>query len=811
MRQNGKRILSEMLVAVMLISLVPCQTQAATTKKTKLNKTSITMYVGQKKTLKLKNYAKLSTAKIRKVKWKSSNKTVATVKYKGTYRQKAVVTAKSAGTATIRVKYNGKVYKCKVTVKDTENTTDTTTQTTQSTEQATTQQATTQSAAQNSPDASNGGNMPGNNGERPTPPDNQNPGSSGTTTDITDDASLDYEKSTEIVITDEEKSTDETGAVTLNLDSELTGKKHDVEVDGTVIASVSKRNKLTITQPGTYVLSGGTKTAPLDALIEVELAEDTETETAQVHLILDGLYLTSSNLEEPDKDKGLITIKQNDSTPQLTSAIITIKADSTNVLTDVGTCGTETEDDGTTSTTYTAGIVCKKTPLVINGTGTLAITSANGNGIKCTDSLKIADAAITVGTEATPVGHNGITGKTALATDNANLTIYATNDALKTTLDEDDVAEDSSLAELGNMDIEGGSYVISSVDGDGISAYRTLLLNPQSMDVTTQIEGTPTSDGSHKCIKAGTTIDVPATAGTFTLDSTKTYSSSRASGDSNDSYADDTLHCDGYIRMEGGTFNIASGDDGVHADKGLVVNGGNITISECYEGLEAADITIAENASDDPVINITSRDDGLNAAGGSDSTGSESNPSFGQGDHFGNKGDNAGSTDYQIIINGGILTIDAEGDGIDSNGNLFITGGTITVNGPSNGGNGALDYGEGNCICQITGGTLVAAGRSDMAVAPTGYGQNVLAITFTSLQTANKEIAVKDSSGNTVISATPTKSYNHIVLSAEGLKQGETYTVYVGGTVYQTVTLSTSSYNTTVGSQNSSNRPGGRR
>lgn len=799
-KRNGRRFLSEMLAVVLLISLVPCQTQAAATKKTKLNKTSITMYVGQKKTLKLKKYTKLSTSKIKKVKWTSSNKAVATVTCKGIYRQKAVVTAKSEGTATIKVKYNGKVYKCKVNVRDTESTTDATTQ---STQQATTQQATTQSAGQNPPDASNGGNMPGNNGERPTPPDNQNPGGSGTTTDITDDASLDYEKSTEIAITDEEKSTDETGAVAINLNNEATDTGHDIMEDGTKVAEMSKKNKLTITQPGTYILSGGTEAVPLDALVEVKIA-DGAAENAQVHLILNGLYLTSNNIKADD---GLITIKKQN----LAKAIITIKAGSTNVLKDVGTCGTETEDDGTTSTTYTAGIVCKKTPLVINGTGTLEITSAKGNGIKCTDSLKIADAEITVGTEDAPAGHNGITGKTALATDNANLTVYATNDALKTTLDEDDVAEDSSLAELGNMDIEGGSYVISSVDGDGISAYRTLLLNPQSMNVTTQIEETPTGDGSHKCIKAGTTIDVPATAGTFTLDSSKTYSSSRASGDSNDSYADDTLHCDGYIRIEGGTFNIASGDDGVHADQGLVVNGGNITISECYEGLEAADITIAENAEYNPVITITSRDDGLNAAGGSDSTGSESNPSFGPGDHFGNKGDNAGSTDYQIIINGGTLTIDAGGDGIDSNGNLFITGGTIMVNGPNNGGNGALDYGEGSCICQITGGTLVAAGRSDMAVTPTGYGQNVLAITFTSLQAANKEIAVKDSSGNTVISATPTKSYNHIVLSAGGLKQGETYTVYVDGTAYQTVTLSTSSYNTTLGSQSNSDRPGGRR
>ena len=66
-----------------------------------------------------------------------------------------------------------------------------------------------------------------------------------------------------------------------------------------------------------------------------------------------------------------------------------------------------------------------------------------------------------------------------------------------------------------------------------------------------------------------------------------------------------------------------------------------------------------------------------------------------------------------------MLYIEAEGDGFDSNGNGVITGGIVLVNGPTSGGNGVFDVGDNNNTLTITGGIVIGAGTSDMAVTPT--------------------------------------------------------------------------------------------
>ena len=514
---------------------------------------------------------------------------------------------------------------------------------------------------------------------------------------------------------------------------------------------ISKKNKLTITAPGTYLLHTETIEEAVDGLIEVDYKQDEngETLTGTVHIILDGMNLTSSKNTEPDSDTGLITIKKS-----ATRAVITVKADSINTLSDTGDTGID-KDDGV-STTYTGGIVCKKTPLTINGSGTLNIYSKNGNGIKATDTLKIRNTRINVSgvEDGTATGHNGITGKTELYIYQADLTIHSDGDALKTTLDETDVADDETLADLGNMVIDGGTYQIISDNGDGISAFRTLLLNPSEMDVTTKNLASSTEDSSYKGEKAGVTIYIPDTAGTINIDTTATYSKLRKKQDSNDPYADDALHCNGSICIDGGTLILSAGDDAIHSDVGLQINGGTIQIVESYEGLESGDITINGGT-----IDVKARDDGLNAAGGN----------------------NASQTNYQIIINGGALTVDADGDGIDSNGNIFFRGGTVMVNGPENGGNGALDYGDNNCVCEISGGTLIAAGAVGMDDAPTsGSSQPVVNVRFSTVQNADTYVALKDGDGNTVLSARPTKRFQSIILSCKALMLGETYTVCYG-------------------------------
>lgn len=579
-----------------------------------------------------------------------------------------------------------------------------------------------------------------------------------------DDSSADYVEPTRTAYTEDDENISTEGATTVKMSSAATGSK--------VTESnyeISKKNKLTITAPGTYVIQSA-EGETTDGLIEVKYSDDTMTGT--VHLILNGVRLTSSNNTAPDSDTGMITIKSN-----VTKAVITVAQNTTNTLTDTGATGID--EDDSTSTTYTAGIISKKTPLTINGSGTLNITSKNGNGIKCTDELKILDACVTVsGADGSAVGHNGITGKTGLAIKNAVVSVHSNADGIKTTLDATDVEADSTLAELGNMEIDQADITAISENGDGISAYRTLYLNPKTLSATTKNAASSTQDGSYKAIKAGTTIYVPETAGTITADTTATYSSSRASGDSNDSVADDCIHCNGSIKIDGGTFKLASGDDGIHSDVGLIINGGNIVVTESYEGLESGDITV-----NDGVINVTSRDDGFNAAGGSDSTTTPGAGQFG-GDNF-HKGDSASATQYQIIVNGGTIIVDAEGDGIDSNGNIFFKGGTVTVNGSTNGGNGALDYGDSSdCVCEISGGTLIAAGAMGMDVSPTsGSTQPSVNVRLSSAQNANTYVVLKDSSGNTVMTACPTKQFQSVVLSCEALTLGSTYTVYYGSSL----------------------------
>lgn len=141
-----------------------------------------------------------------------------------------------------------------------------------------------------------------------------------------------------------------------------------------------------------------------------------------------------------------------------------------------------------------------------------------------------------------------------------------------------------------------------------------------------------------KGLKAAGSIRI--TGGSFSIDS-----------------ADDAVHSNASITINGGTFEIATGDDGVHADETLTVTDGTIDISVSYEGLEALDVCIEGGD-----ISLVADDDGLNAAGGTDSSGTSGGSS---------------SSNGSISISGGNLHITASGDGIDANGSLTISGGTF--------------------------------------------------------------------------------------------------------------------------------------
>ncbi|MCU0520879.1 MAG: dockerin type 1, partial [Anaerolineae bacterium] len=134
-----------------------------------------------------------------------------------------------------------------------------------------------------------------------------------------------------------------------------------------------------------------------------------------------------------------------------------------------------------------------------------------------------------------------------------------------------------------------------------------------------------------------------------------------------------------------------------------------------------------------------------------------------------------------LHLNGGYVYVEAEGDGIDANSPIDMTGGTVIVNGPTEEMNGALDYlGE----LKVTGGLLIAVGSAGMAQAPsTSSTQNSVLMVFPAIQPAGTLVAIEGSNGEDVITFLPTKSYQSVVVSSPVLQKGATYTVYTGGTV----------------------------
>ena len=147
-----------------------------------------------------------------------------------------------------------------------------------------------------------------------------------------------------------------------------------------------------------------------------------------------------------------------------------------------------------------------------------------------------------------------------------------------------------------------------------------------------------------------------------------------------------------------------------------------------------------------------------------------------------------------VYICGGSLTINAEGDGIDSNGDLLISAGEVYVEGSTGDGDGALDYaGTG----QVSGGTIIALGSTGMvqSLEPTG-DQGIMLVTLSG--EAGGKVTLSDASGTELASYTATKSYACAVVSCEGIAQGEAYTLSNGSQSVE-VTMDSTSYSDATG------------
>lgn len=341
-------------------------------------------------------------------------------------------------------------------------------------------------------------------------------------------------------------------------------------------------------------------------------------------------------------------------------------------------------------------------------------------------------------------GENKIT---ATATKDYNGAIYSKSDLI---LSGDGSLEISStidgIVSKDDLKIDGGTFIVNAKD-EGIVGKDSITINGGDLTITaTNGHGLKTSNEEKKG-------DMEIAGGKISINS-----------------GTDGLHSIANIRISDGVITISAGDDGIHADSTITIDGGTINVVKSYEGIEGGEIVV--NSGD---IKVVASDDGLNAAGGSDNTKSKAS-SF------------SGDTSKAITIAGGNVYVDASGDGIDSNGNIYISGGTTYVDGPTNNGNGAMDYGDGGCEFVITGGTLVAVGSSGMAVNATSAEQVSVLMNLSGSYSGALSFGT--------INYTPSKTYDSVLISSPELNIGDSYTLTIGEKEIQTATITNSITNT---------------
>lgn len=561
---------------------------------------------------------------------------------------------------------------------------------------------------------------------------------------------------------------------------------------------------------------------------------------ATVTISKEGCYLISGELEDGqiivdagDSDKVQLVLDKASIHCSTGSAILvrnadkvkmTLAADSENELSD----GTEyqTDNDNPDAALFS------KDDLVINGSGSLTVQGNYKHGIAGNDDLVITGGRLTVNS----LSH-ALRGKDSVAILDGTFVLTSQKDGIQASNTEDSTkgwvqidggnftiqsSGDGIQAET-NLSIYDGSFTITSgggavngadhtenrgggfgrpggnrpdsangqtspempsqpaeggqtpsempsqpAEGEQSSSgnesdYSELIFDPDDFDDTSTDDSDTTV--STKGIKAGNALLIQQ--GTFVIDS-----------------ADDAIHSNYSVTIDGGSFQLSSGDDGIHAEAYLNINGGTTTIAESYEGLEAAQIHISGGTTQ-----VSSSDDGLNATGGSsfelvdgllvlkDISSSDTEQTFGGRGGMFEVEDNC-----DITISGGNLTVTtSNGDGIDSNGSLNVSGGTVLVFGSSSGGEGALDYTGSS---SISGGTLVALGSSGMAQSMEPDDSHAtLMVTWDEVQPAGTRLTLCTQQGEILCSLQSTNSFQTAVIGTDSLSAGQEVSLYTGGTV----------------------------
>lgn len=576
---------------------------------------------------------------------------------------------------------------------------------------------------------------------------------------------------------DKEVGYDEENSSKIELNkTTVTSNSNDVSIDGTTV---------TIKNEGTYILSGDLENG--------KIVVDSE-KTDKLQIVLNGANISC-------KGSAPIYVKQAD------KVFLTLANETTNTLTSTGEY--ETSEDNVDAAIFS------KDDLTLNGTGILTVKSESGHGIVSKDDLVVTSGTYNINAASHGLSANDsiriadgkfsiTSGKDGLHSENTDDTklgyIYVADGEFNITAGYDALDASSAIqSDGGTFDVTtgGGSAKAASKrggapEGEKPSGERPKMPsrdgekpigNPPSGNENGEPPTKPEGESSQQnsTSESGNTSNentsnksenTNTTENSSTEESANSMKGLRAEtnlvlngGTYNIDSCDDSIHSNKIVTITNGTYSIKSGDDAVHAEETTKITNGNINVTKSYEGIEGLDIELKGGK-----ITIVADDDGINAAGGNDDSGTV--------EPFENKGGMNEATNGSITISGGTIDINASGDGIDANGNLTVTGGTTYVSGSENGGNSALDYsGE----AKITGGTFVAVGMSEMSQ---NFGdestQGVIMINKDNTQKKGAKISLKDSNGEELVSYTSKKSFNSVLVSCKGIEKGSSYTMSIG-------------------------------
>ena len=562
--------------------------------------------------------------------------------------------------------------------------------------------------------------------------------------------------------TDREKS----GSYKVSEAVKITLNKTTATVSGS--GAKADGSTITITEEGVYIVSGTLE----DGQIIVD-ASDSD----KVQIVLDGVNInceTNAAIYVREADKVFITLAEN----------------SSNTL---GGGNEYTQiDDNTVD-----GVIFSKSDLVCNGTGSLTIEADYKHGIVSKDDL-----VITGGTYKITAADNGITAKDQLKILDGSFDIDAANSAVK--------AKNADNAELGNIYIAGGIFTIEA-EQDGFHATGSIVVDDGTITVNSG------DDGFHAeldtIIRGGTILveksneglegkRVVVNGGDITVNASDDGINAANSGDDGANAAnsgDGGVNAansgdDGANATNPGANAAGSGDDDSNAassnnDSSAAVNSGDdSSISGAADGKEPPQMPPdTENGSDmqpSQDFDPENAPSGGNAPQNFDPGNAPSDgdaPQMMQGGPGG-----GGNSELYIKITGGTLTVSADGDGLDSNGGLLVTGGTTIVYGPTSDGDSALDY-DGSAI--VSGGILAAIGSAGMVESfDEASTQPVITYYCTETKSADTTITLTDSDGSALFTVTPEKAYASIVLTCPEMKLDATYTL-AAGTDNEEITL----------------------